>query len=403
MIHSKPFSSLLIGLLSFGISTGAALAQAPAPVTIGVTSPAVLFSPGTWSGDSGRSGTSFRQTWLPGAWVKFYWITSNPAPTADLEITYGNSSNSFSYFIDGNFVDDQHAAKSGAVSITGLKGSGRHELDVYMKTNDDAARWIEQSSWKVSGLVVDSGATEIPAPKLRPWVLEIGDSITEGVLADNGQGSSIADYSFLTGQALNQIGYDYAVSACGWSGWLNPGDAGQDVPPYYKIANGIYDDKDSRWNKIDSTTSLLDKDGKISAYGETGTPPAMITINYATNEELHLSNYTDLPASIEGGLSALRKAAPDAWIVVYVPFNLYSPTIYPRGVQVINILKTSVDQYKLAHPRDKRTVLVDYGPEFSQTVVTAGGGDIHPNLKGHELIAAHTTATVVEILSNHSH
>jgi hypothetical protein len=399
MYYMKLLAILSFGLVSLALISMPARAQDISGVTIGVTSPAVRFSPGNWSGDNGRGGDIYRQSWVPGAWVKFYWSTTSTTPSASLLITNANQNNAISYFVDGKFTDNIQAPTTGSVVIAGLSGSGPHELDVYLKTSEQAARWNNGSSWRVAGLLLDSGATPSIAPKLRPWVLEIGDSITEGVAADNGSSSNLADYSFLTGQALNQAGYDYSLSACGWSGWIYPGDNHGDVPPYYTVVGGVYDEGKSRWDKIDQSTSLLDSSRQISAYGQSGQTPAMITINYGTNEAIHLTNFDYLPKSIEGTLAALRSAAPNAWIVVYVPFNLYSQSIYPKGVEVIDILKKSVGEYKTAHPRDLRTVLVDYGPDFSQMVVTDGGGQVHPNLMGHALIAAHTISTVIGILS----
>jgi hypothetical protein len=37
-------------------------------MTIPVDSPDFVFSPGNWSGDAGRAGKVFRQTWNPGAY-----------------------------------------------------------------------------------------------------------------------------------------------------------------------------------------------------------------------------------------------------------------------------------------------------------------------------------------------
>ena len=41
--------------------------------TIPVDSPAFLFSPGNWTGDAGRAGKEFRQTWYPGAYFRVTW------------------------------------------------------------------------------------------------------------------------------------------------------------------------------------------------------------------------------------------------------------------------------------------------------------------------------------------
>lgn len=56
------------------------------PVTLSVDSPAMLFSPGNWTGDAGRSGNLFRQTWNAGAYFRVTWETTNAKPTAKLQL-----------------------------------------------------------------------------------------------------------------------------------------------------------------------------------------------------------------------------------------------------------------------------------------------------------------------------
>ena len=58
-------------------------------------------------------------------------------------------------------------------------------------------------------------APPVPAAPASRWALIIGDSITEGCGA-----TELAAYSHLLGQVLQTQGYEYCVSACGWSGWI---------------------------------------------------------------------------------------------------------------------------------------------------------------------------------------
>ena len=117
---------------------------------------------------------------------------------------------------------------------------------------------------RVTGLQVDAGSRPLPATRRAKWGLIVGDSITEGSGA-----TELAPYSHLVGQALWTLGYEYGLSACGWSGWLNRGDNPPgDVPGYYVVsgsangAGGRYDDAASRWNKLDGNNhSLLDAAG----------------------------------------------------------------------------------------------------------------------------------------------
>ena len=47
-------------------------------LTIPADSPAVVFSPGNWTGDDGRGGKLFRQTWNSGAYFRVAWVSRQP-------------------------------------------------------------------------------------------------------------------------------------------------------------------------------------------------------------------------------------------------------------------------------------------------------------------------------------
>ena len=51
---------------------------------IAIDSPAFIFSPGNWTGDEGRGGSIFRQTWYPGAYFRVTWTTQNKNPSASI-------------------------------------------------------------------------------------------------------------------------------------------------------------------------------------------------------------------------------------------------------------------------------------------------------------------------------
>jgi hypothetical protein len=57
---------VLILCLLFGLPN--CFAADASLMTIPVDSPAFVFSPGNWTGDAGRAGKVFRQTWNPGAY-----------------------------------------------------------------------------------------------------------------------------------------------------------------------------------------------------------------------------------------------------------------------------------------------------------------------------------------------
>lgn len=360
-------------------------------MTIPVDSPAFVFSPGNWTGDDGRAGKVFRQTWYPGAYFRVAWKTMDPAPIARILLdTSGYPPTlkppQIAYNIDGVWKSKIPCADE--VAIEDITGAGRHELSVYLHWSEQKERWGSDGKsglnvLRVTGLQVDAGSTPVPAVPGSRWALIIGDSITEGSGA-----SELAAYSHLVGQALRTRGYEYGISACGWSGWINKGDNPPgDVPGYYVVADSIngtggrYDDAASRWNKIDGNRhSLLDIRGRISAYGGANQEPVLIMINYGTNDALHRSNPSDTLASIVRSLAALRASAPAAEIILIIPFGQY----YTKE------LKKAVDIHKKAHPADDRIAIIDLGPEVAKTLAAKNGlmGGLHPNDRGHAIFAA---------------
>ena len=369
-------------------------------VSIPVDSPAMVFSPGNWTGDEGRAGKRFLQTWNPGAYFRVTWETRCPKPVAKILLdtsTYppGFKPPQIAYNIDG--VWKSKIPCTNEILIEDIQGAGKHELNVYLHQSQQVQRWGSDGKsglnvLRVTGLDVDDDSKPLPARPEPKWALIIGDSITEGIGA-----TELAGYSHLVGQALRTQGYEYCISACGWSGWLNRGDNPPgDVPGYYVVANsrdgagGQYDDAASRWNKIDGNRhSLLDSSGHISAYGKVGQEPSLIMINYGSNDALHNSNRSDTLASIVQSLAALRTGAPDAEIIVLIPFGQY----YAKE------LKEAVEIHKKAHAADAKIAIIDLGPSVARTLAAKNGlmGGLHPNDRGHAIFAAKIIPQIMTI------
>ena len=373
--------------------------------TLGVTSAAALFSPGNWRGDTGRGGTAWRQSWCNGAWASWTW-TASASPTAKLLLNSPNSSNRLSYFLNG--VLTANLAASGNITIGGLIPSATNTLRVYLRSSPQSQRWASGANTvKVLGLQIDGASTPGQAATGRPWGLIVGDSITEGIEANGGTDDHLMDYSFLVGRALDQLGYDVGVTACGYSGWIHTGDGNPgDVPAYYSVSGstggtgGTYSDPASRWNKVDSGISLLDSNGIMSAYGGAGTPPAFVYVNYMTNEALTGLNVSDAQASVTQALAALRAAAPSAWLFVQVPFALYDASIFGNPAYLA-ALKAGVAAYRAANPTDAKIKLLDFGATFAQTISNApyiNGDGVHPLAPGHALAAPMVAQSIVSSL-----
>jgi hypothetical protein len=373
------------------------------PVIIPVDSPAVVFSPGNWTGDMGRGGSLYRQSWNAGAYFRVYWSSASANPTATL--LFDTSTLDLSYAppeltlnVDGIWKGRVPCASE--INIAHLTGAGNHVLTVYIANSAQRDHWgSDKTSGKnvvrVKGLLLDDQSKAGTAILGTQWALEIGDSITEGIGADVGRADNLSSYSYFIGQALQSRGMEYGVSACGWNGWLQSGDdPPHDVPAYYMVtgstngAGGVYDDAASRWNKLDASHSFLDTRGRLSAHGAhgaTGQEPSIITINYGTNDIFRNSNSSDLRASVTQSVASLRAAAPEALIFVIIPFGQFAAESIETGVQACST----------AHPNERKVILIDLGHAVAQGLGTGDyWGGLHPNQRGHAVFAARILAVI---------
>ncbi len=378
-----------------------ARAEDVAAMTIPVDSPAFVFSPGNWVGDAGRGGKLFRQTWNPGAYFRVTWesATTNAVPTLLLDASaYDGSFNPpvLACNLDGIWTGDLRCAKE--LPVPGMNPRVKtHVLTGYLKMSSQVKRWGSEGASgsnivRIVGLRVGADSRSGVDAAQPKWALIVGDSITEGCGAYELEG-----YSHLVGQAFRSLDYEYALSACGWSGWLHRGDNPPgDVPGYYVVTNSVngaggqYLDSLSRWNKIDSLHSLLDANGRISAYGATGQEPSVILINYGTNDAIHPTNASDVQASMSQGLGALRKAAPGAHIFFIIPFGQY------KAAEILATVKA----FRSAHPDERRLSVIDLGPDAARALSPKNGywGGLHPNPRAHATFAAQIIAQVMATL-----
>jgi hypothetical protein len=387
-------SAILIAIV--GLCVLRAQDTESAGTTIPVDSPAFVFSPGNWTGDQGRGGSSFRQTWYPGAYFRVSWTTTNENPSAVILLDTAaihdiKNKPEITYNVDGVWTDGVPCVAD-RINVNGLKGGGAHSLVVYFKTSEQSNRWGSSDAsgknvLRVRGLEVNEEGKPQPDQPGAKWALIVGDSITEGSAANFGKSDNLSDWSFLVGQGLQERGYDYGISACGWSGWIRPGDNPGDVPPYYMISGskqgvgGTYDEARSRWDKIDGGAghSLLDANNHLSAYGGTNQEPSLILINYGTNDDLSHCNPRDIQSSVSQSLEALRSAAPQASIYLIVPFGQYA----------LKPLQDALAAYQAAAPNDKKVVLIDLGVPVARALAANGyWSGLHPNLRAHAVFAS---------------
>jgi hypothetical protein len=386
--------------------TGTVTVSGP-PVNISPTSTARIESPGFWvNASGGRTGGTSRQTWRVGSWVKYYWSTTSGSPTCTLNMSNPTSASEITIAVNGVQTDGIAVPSSGGINLSSyLSGAGSYELQVWFRNSPLSSRWAYGNALVDAGITVDSSSTPGTAPSLRPWAMIIGDSITEGINTINTSTSdNLVDHSFLLSQTLDQLGYDYSINACGGWGYLMTGDTsvGGDVPAWYLVDSGGYEPASSSWNKIDGSNSLLDSASQISAYGSTGTTPALITINFGTNEAISGANTTYLTTAVTDALTSLRTAAPNAQIRVILFFGAY--TSWSGGPSLSTVqsyataVRNGVANYLSANPNDTRTKLIDLGSIASTYLMSLTANNLHPEVNGQAFAAAALAGLLTQAL-----
>ena len=410
----------LQGAGSFGVSGNGQQTGITNVTTYGVlanlvpfSNAAYNFSPGNWYSDSGRNGANYRATWNIGAYFDFTWNAS-ATPTIQIPQFNGSSGVYVSYYLNGNLVDNIQI-KDPLILGTGqgVVASASNKLTMYVRRSASITgqRWSPTAgvtagnfgfgNFGINPITLDSGSTPGTSPRGAGWALIVGDSITEGVLTDGALADNfLHGWSFALGNALRAQGYEYAISACGYSGYLTTGDAtggNGDVPAYYNVVSGTYTESTSRWDKINSTTSLLDANGHISGYGATGQEPSLIYVANGVNDVTQGYSVSDLTASITGFINAARAAAPNAEIVVQLPFGLRYATVYTSSATYVPAFTNGVGNYLTAHASDTKVILSDFGSTVAATIETGANispDNIHPTAAGDTYIAPFVIAAV---------
>lgn len=368
-------------------SVGQTAAPAPAPtVTIPVTDPAFHFSPANWRGDTGRGGSAWRQTWNCGAYFDLV-VQAGPSPSLSLLLGSNADSLPVSYLVNGVLTDNVATASQTSIAISGLTPNALNTVSVYVRSSPSASRWGGTNTLRVLGAAIDTGSTAGTAATPAKWVLYGGDSINEGWVVDGGANNFLHASTWFVVQELRRQGYDVGVVAATGSGFTVSGNGG--VIPLYGISGGVNSDAASRWNKVDAGVSLLDSAGQISAYGATGTPPAVIFWNYGTNDANQGAAAAAVTASVRGVLGAYASAAANAKIVLVpgLPLNTGAAS---NASATLAAIKAGFDQAVAVNPGAALTY-ADLGPGFASQVygVAANRTDpVHPSFAGNAFLVA---------------
>ncbi|MFT8898312.1 MAG: SGNH/GDSL hydrolase family protein [Acetobacter sp.] len=371
-----------------------------------VSDPSFLFSPGNWYGDTGRAGSSWRRTWNVGAYFVFT-FNASASPTATLHLGPSGTGANVTYYVNGV---GKTVSANGDVALSGLVANAVNTVFVLMSNTPQSARWGQgANNLVVSGVTLDAGSkARASVAGTKGWIKIVGDSITEGINSDgSGKDNFLSSYTFQILMSLRARGYEVCVSACGYSGYLVTGDSTADVPAYYMVSGsvngsgGAYADALSRWNKIDAAVSALDSAGRLSAYGDTGSEPAAIVVNYLTNEALGKKSTSDSQAAMMQCMVAHRSAAPNAQLVQILPFGFYYAAKYP--VAYLNLFNAAFTGYQAAYPADKRVSVADIGADMSVLLESntnwyINTDNVHPLERGHAMVAPVVQAAIVKAL-----
>ncbi|GBQ23536.1 hypothetical protein AA0472_1132 [Acetobacter estunensis NRIC 0472] len=361
-----------------------------------ITDKSILFSPSGWTGDTGRGGSVYRKSIWNGAWFEFTWTASAVSPSAVLKMGNASAPNSLNIFVNG--APQLRQIANADITLSNIIPGGQNTAKVFLAYTDPTvlgwavtARYAAGSVGNVQlpSIQIDSASTPGTARALRPYVVYFGDSITEGVHANNVvdqasnyYGDNGCCHSFMFLQGLDELGYDLCIKAAGGIGFLyGPGDGG--VPAF-----------NTSWDMLDSANSVLDSDGHWSGYGDTNTMPTAFILNMGYNDATHY-NSTQFQAAIQAAITNLRGSAPDAWIIVTIPFSMRDHN--SSQTALIPVYQAAVTAYQAANPTDTKVQLWDFGEDIAR-LVNLGVGTMeaadkdHPTLRAHSMIAPRFTA-----------
>lgn len=198
---------------TFTVSTG--------PYTIPVNDSNVFYSPGNWY----VNGSTYAQSNNPGAYIKTGFTGTSCALAVDVSTLVAGSVSAGSYptfewsIDDGPVTAVQLTSSSSTLTLATGLASGNHTLRIdYISGDFNVDRWVNPTMvLRITGIVVDNGASSV-APTLLPNRLVVfGDSITEAAytLSATSPGGQDATQSFVCALAL---GLDAEYGIIGFSG-----------------------------------------------------------------------------------------------------------------------------------------------------------------------------------------
>lgn len=380
------------GPYNYNVATSSGGGTSPTTRTVAVNDPSIVFSPCLWYGSANnRPDAVSASTWDMGASMTQVW-TASAAPTYVVNGSFspgGASPFKVDYILNGVTTLGVVSA-SGSLTITGINPGAKNTLQLFYGDNSNGVF----TEWTISSITMDIGSVPNTAPNAGAYFLWYGDSITEG-----NQCEALQSYAYLV--TKSQAGFSYANQSAAGSDLTIAGEAGYSA--------GLFPTSGTaRWKTIASPTgtpiTMLDSNGDISAYGQTGTGPSFIGICVGTNSEFNYNaNGSPTPANYQtyytNFLTALRAAA-SCPIAVIIPFQMYYATNYPNGAAFITAIKNAVTA---ANAAGLKINLFDLGSNVSLNLLSnnlLNADQVHPTPAGHVYLAGLISPLVTTILQS---
>jgi hypothetical protein len=201
----------------------------------------------------------------------------------------------------------------------------------------------------------DTGAASIAyTPHTDKLMLVYGDSLMESARMNDTTDTVTSMNASLhmpngLAEAFNAA---VAIRAIGGGGWYLPGSGG--TPPLFRVG----DDVNSMWNKYSAGQSML-------VGGLYSTQPDYIVVAHGYNDGTQTD--ANVRASVAGWLAAVRAAAPNAYIIVLLPYSRVKASAIISGFGDYTASTSSAlsDMTVYKGTTDTKAFMIDLGADFA--------------------------------------
>lgn len=388
------------------LSLASSLTVAATPVTIAIND-----SHWSWSGGAGGwyiSGSTYAQCTNGGNYLKTAFTGTSCQLTLDLS-PFASSSLSkridlpfLRWSVDGGAWSGCPLAENlgtvtqppgqipvvGTLTISSGLSAGTHSLECYvvsmLSSTASMDRWTTPvQSLRITGMVLDNGASTSAPTLLSKKTLFYGDSITEGYSVISSVTPGFEGQQTWGPELAIALGCEYAIAAFAGQGLVTAEGSPSNIPALYNATATL-----GTWDRFDGAPHSRLSSGSLSP------APDYIVVNIGTNDRS--GNQSTVCTTMTALLGALRTAAASATIIVIVPFGGGS-----RGSGTTLGITGGFNAYQAATP-DTKCYLIDIGNVTGMTYVGASKSSAdgtHPNIYEVPLLATQVTQAVQAKLS----